>query len=208
MPNSFNLAFILLAAGQGSRLGFRPKALLKKESNLDSQTLLAHFAHIGATLNAKPFLVVTGFYHDQIEALAPKFAHCVRNFVDKPNADLSQGDSARIALENLPKDFDAVVIALVDQAQIGVAEIRALQDAFIHRPAPCEVVLPVMADERGNPVILSRKAVELILAKPGLTPREWMDQHPDLVFKMNSKNRAYFDDVDTPDDLERYGLRF
>jgi len=57
-------------------------------------------------------------------------------------------------------------------------------------------------------VILSRKAVELILAKPGLTPREWMDQHPDLVFKMNSKNRAYFDDVDTPDDLERYGLRF
>ena len=62
-PN-LHLAILILAAGEGSRLGGYPKALLNK----DGDSLLKHFVQSIQTLEPQETLVVTGFYSEQIEA--------------------------------------------------------------------------------------------------------------------------------------------
>ena len=60
---SLRLAVLLLAAGQGSRLGSFPKALLKKSD----QSLLKQFCLTVQAFNPVEFLIVTGFHAQVIE---------------------------------------------------------------------------------------------------------------------------------------------
>ena len=58
------LAFLILAAGKGSRLGGIPKALLKK----DGSSLLKRLIYSTKGLDPIEILVVTGFYSKEVEA--------------------------------------------------------------------------------------------------------------------------------------------
>jgi molybdenum cofactor cytidylyltransferase/nicotine blue oxidoreductase len=201
----FRLAIIILAAGQGSRLGGYPKALLKK----DGDSLLTRF--IQAIQNCDPLetLVVTGFYSDKIEAeinsLKPNI-HSSITLVKNPNPDLGQPSSVRLGLESLKSDYDVLLIALCDQPSIASAEIEALLEQFNQRTANQEIILPIVNDQRGNPVLFSKRVIEKILAIPGMVCRPYMDQHPELVKLFVTENQAYLMDVDTQADIQKLGL--
>ena len=201
----FRLAIIILAAGQGSRLGGYPKALLKK----DGDSLLTRF--IQAIQNCDPLetLVVTGFYSDKIEAeinsLKPTI-HSSITLVKNPNPDLGQPSSVRLGLESLKSDYDVLLIALCDQPSITSAEIEALLEQFNQRTANQEIILPIVNDQRGNPVLFSKRVIEKILAIPGMVCRPYMDQHPELVKLFVTENQAYLMDVDTQADIQKLGL--
>ncbi|MBU3539285.1 NTP transferase domain-containing protein [Polynucleobacter sp. UK-Gri1-W3] len=201
----FRLAIIILAAGQGSRLGGYPKALLKK----DGDSLLTRF--IQAIQNCDPLetLLVTGFYSDKIEAeinsLKPTI-HSSITLVKNPNPDLGQPSSVRLGLESLKSDYDVLLIALCDQPSITSAEIEALLEQFNQRTANQEIILPIVNDQRGNPVLFSKRVIEKILAIPGMVCRPYMDQHPELVKLFVTENQAYLMDVDTQADIQKLGL--
>ena len=59
------LAVLLLAAGEGARLGSYPKALLKK----DGQSLIKRFCLAVAELSPVQIVIVTGFHADFIANL-------------------------------------------------------------------------------------------------------------------------------------------
>jgi molybdenum cofactor cytidylyltransferase/nicotine blue oxidoreductase len=199
------LAIMILAAGEGSRLGGYPKALLKK----DGSSLLKRFIQSAQDCNPIEILVVTGFYSDEIEAEIQSIQKGMQSsvaWIRNPNPRLGQSSSVRLGLESLQSDYDALLIALCDQPNVGTLEIESLIKQFNQRTAEQEIVLPIVNGQRGNPVVFSRGAIQSVLAVPGMVCRAYMDQHPELVKTMATDNLAYVLDADTQDDVQKLGL--
>jgi len=199
------LAVLLLAAGEGSRLGGHPKALLRK----DGQTLLSRFANAIQGFNLVECIAVTGFHAEVIEFELAKInatlnhpIQSIRNLTPENG----QPSSIRLGLESLQSDFDVLLVALSDQPEIGAKEVEALLDVFSQRDSGKEMILPMVGSERGNPVLFSAAAVFNILKVPALVCRTYMDAHPEQLRIMDTQNRAFVMDVDTPQDIQRYKL--
>ena len=99
-----------------------------------------------------------------------------------------------------------MLIALCDQPNIGSQEIETLIKQFSDRLPNQEIILPMVNEQRGNPVLISKKVIDDILKKPSMVPRVFMDQYPELVRKFASNNQAYILDADTQADIQRLGL--
>ena len=199
------LAVLLLAAGEGSRLGGFPKALLRKEG----ESLLSRFLQSIQKFNLVETLVVTGFYADAIEVEINSIRQKTDNsiaIIKNPNPEEGQSSSVRLGLESLKSDYDVLLVALCDQPNIGVSEIEALLEQFNQTGFNKEIVLPMVNGSRGNPVLFSKKVVEEILATPGMVCRPFMDKHPELVKVFETNNQAYLLDVDTQADIQKLGL--
>ena len=202
------LAILLLAAGEGSRLGGYPKALLKK----DGSSLLKRFIHSAQGFAPAEILLVTGFYSDEIEAEIQSIQKSVPNaqspmsWVKNPNPEAGQSSSVRLGLESLGGGYDVLLIALCDQPDIGAPEINSLLEQFNQRAPNQEIILPMINGQRGNPVLFSKKVIEEILAIPKMASRPFMDLHPELVNIFATDNEAYLLDVDTEDDIQKLGL--
>jgi CTP:molybdopterin cytidylyltransferase MocA len=199
------LAILILAAGEGSRLGGYPKALLRK----DRETLLGRFIRSIQGFEPTETKVVTGYYSDQIESEIQSIQKSIRNpitSIRNPNPEAGQSSSVRLGLESLQSNYDVLLIALCDQPNVGAQEIDLLLEQFNQRAADQEIVLPIVNGQRGNPVLFSRELIQRVLAIPGLVCRSHMDQHPELVKAFDTGNFAYVMDVDTQEDIQRLGL--
>jgi len=204
-PN-LRLAVLLLAAGEGSRLGSIPKALLA----LEGQSLLKRFCLRVQVLSPIELLVVTGFHAPAMETEVFQLKRELGLSIDwvrNPNPELGQSSSVRIGLESLKGDYDVLLVALCDQPAIEASEIISLLAQFEKRSDQEEIILPMFGQQRGNPVLFSKKVIEDILAIPAMVCRPFMDQHPELVRVFETENEAFVLDVDTPADIQRFNLK-
>lgn len=201
------LAVLLLAAGQGSRLGSHPKALLKQ----GGVTLLKRLLDAIQPFDPVEFIAVTGFHGDAIEQ---SFAQMDSTFgqsiqlLRNPAPEMGQGSSLRLGIEALQTNFDVLLIALSDQPAISTAEISQLVSAFSRRGTGKEIVLPMVRGQRGNPVLFSKEVIQNVLAVADLTCRAYMDINPDQVEIWQTENEAFIWDVDTPQDMKKHQLVF
>lgn len=199
------LAVLLLAAGEGSRLGTHPKALLRK----DGQTLLRLFSSAIQEFAPTEYIVVTGFHagaiESEIEMINSSLTHSIE-VIRNPAPERGQASSVRLGLESLKGGFDVLLVALSDQPEIGAREVQELLNSFLNREIGEEIILPIVEGRRGNPVLFSRKALLDVLATPGMVCREYMDAHPDKVRTMSTSNQAFAMDVDTPEDIQQHKL--
>lgn len=194
---------VLLAAGAGKRLGGRPKALLE----LGGVPLVMRqlIALSGAGVNE--VAVVLGHHADAIEASIRQLPITI---VRNPAPDDGQISSVRIGLQALSARLDAVLVALADQPLINEQDITALIGAFKKRGAGTSMVVPRVQDESGahepgNPVIFDGGLREQWLAgSADLACRKWRGAHPEQVQWMDTDNRRYRIDIDTPQDLDRF----
>lgn len=199
------LAVLILAAGEGSRLGGYPKALLQK----DGISLLSRLCKSAQAHSPVETLVVTGFYKEQIEQeiqLINRQHQVQMTCVNNPKPEAGQSSSVRLGLEALKDHYDALLIALCDQPNIGAQEIVRLLEEFELRTPDQEIVLPMVKGQRGNPVIFSKKVIDQILDVPDMVCRPFMDENPELIRIFESENQAYILDVDTQDDIQKLGL--
>lgn len=199
------LAVLLLAAGEGVRLGSYPKALLKK----DGQSLLRRFCSTMGRFNPAELLVLTGFHADHVEAeihAIQQSSSLKISYVRNILAREGQASSVRLGLESLKSQYDVLLVALSDQPGVGILEIASLLDEYMQKTEYQEIILPVVDGKRGNPVLFSAKVVEDILMTPGMICRAYMDQHPELVRLMSTNLQAYVLDVDTIEDVQRERL--
>ncbi len=203
-PN-LRLAILMLAAGQGSRMGSFPKALLKKSD----QSLLKRFCMAAQELNPVEFVLVTGFHAPAIEEHLQSFNKEL-NFslkvIRNTQPEKGQASSVRLGLEFIDKNYDVLLVALSDQPDIGSEEIIALLDEYQNKSADQEIILPIVDGQRGNPVLFSKKAIDAILEIPDMVCRPYMDSHPQQVRQLVTNNKAYLVDVDTEDDIQRQDL--
>ena len=204
-PPNLRLAILVLAAGEGSRLGGFPKALLEQ----GGVSLLERFCKVAQQFSPVEILVVTGFYSNQIQQEILSFKQDLQapiNWINNSHPELGQSSSVRLGLESLKNHYDALLIALCDQPNIDAPELSELLWQFGDRVAGQEIVVPIFDGQRGNPVVFSKMVIEKILAIPGMVCRPYMDQHPELVKQFTSNTQAYVLDVDIEEDIQKLGL--
>jgi len=182
------VAGLLLAAGQGSRLG-RPKALVQ----FGGQTLAERGVAMLRDGGARPVLVVTGAV-----ALALPGATCVHN----ADWQTGMGSSLRVGLAALPRGCVAVVIALVDQPLVGPLAVQRLIAAFRSGAA---VAVACYDGQPRNPVLIARRffAEAAEAAQGDVGARAFLRARPDLVRRVECGDTGRADDLDTAQDLAR-----
>lgn len=215
------VAGILLAAGEGSRLG-RPKALVE----LGGRTLAERGVSLLLEGGADPVLVVTG----AAPLSMPQPMSEVRT-VHNPDWRTGMGSSLAAGLRELgagalgagelgagelgagalsaggsgppPADgYGAAVIALADQPLVGPEAVRRLIAAY--RDGAGVAVASYDGKPR-NPVLIAREhwAAVLELAAGDAGARPFLRAHPELVTLVECGDTGSPYDVDTPEDLAR-----
>ena len=186
---------MLLAAGQGSRLG-RPKALVE----LDGQTLAERGVAMLLAGGADPVLVVTGAAPVEL-APGPRV-----RVVHNPEWRTGMGSSLRAALRALPADVGAAVVALADQPLVGAEAVARLIAAY---RSGASVAVAAYDGRQRNPVLLAREHwAEVIAAATGdQGARAFLRARPDLVTLVECGDTGQPDDIDTPADLDRIAGR-
>jgi CTP:molybdopterin cytidylyltransferase MocA len=183
------VAGILLAAGEGTRLG-RPKALVE----VGGRT----FAERGVALlrdgGADPVLVVTG----AVPVTLP-------GVVTVHNRDWTTGMGSSLAtgLHALAEtDVGAAIVALADQPLVGAEAVRRLIAAY---DGGASVAVASYDGAQRNPVLIAREywPSVLQLATGDTGARPFLRANPDLVTSVECGDTGSPDDVDTAADLER-----
>lgn len=196
---------VLLAAGAGSRMGYRPKSLML----LDGQPLIQRMVGQLRDAGVSRLVVVLGHHSAEIgAALATSPVQTVHN----PDPDQGLVSSQRLGLAALGPDFDGVVMALADQPLVNAQDIRSLIDVFVNRPAGTDMVFPQVGDQPGNPVVLSHAVREEILsANADWGCKAWRASQAHRTHVHVSDNPHFITDIDRPQDIaevERlYGTR-
>lgn len=194
---------VLLAAGEGARMGGVTKPLIRLQGvPLINRQLIALS---GAGVDE--VVVVTGHARDAIEAQVQSFPVTLAY---NPDYAMGQQSSVRAGLAALSGNFDAVFVVLADQPLIGAADLTELIAAFKKRPQRegGNVVVPVVNGQRGNPILLDEEARAQILASDSnLGCRHLLERQPGLVHVHETSNTRFITDLDTLDDVAQLAQR-
>jgi len=187
------VAGVLLAAGEGSRLG-RPKALVE----LNGQTLAERGVNLLRAGGADPVLVVTGAAEVELDGI---------NTVYNPEWRTGMGSSLRAALQALTgasqdAGVGAVVVALADQPLVGAQAVARLIAAYRDGAS---VAVAAYDGQPRNPVLLAREhwAEVMATATGDQGARTFLRARRDLVTLVECGDTGRPDDIDTPADLAR-----
>jgi len=182
------VAGLLLAAGEGSRLG-RPKALVE----LGGQTLAVRGVALLRDGGTDPILVVTGAVPLDLPGVV---------IVHNPLWRTGIGSSLRAGLARLPSDARAVVIALADQPLVGAESVRRLIAAY---RAGAPVAVACYQGQPRNPVLIAAEHwSEASAAAVGdAGARAFLRARPELVTRVECGDTGRPDDLDTEEDLRR-----
>jgi molybdenum cofactor cytidylyltransferase len=177
-------------------MGNRPKCLLQ----LNGVSLLERQLQALTFAGVSPIGVVLGHHTERIlqdGAVARWAAQPVLN----PQPDDGHVSSLRTGLRSLPPDLDAVLVALADQPLIDAPAVLALLQAFAQRPAGTQLLQPTVQGLPGNPVVFSGTVVAQILAGDDqMGARQWMQTHPEAVYRWETRHGHYRLDVDNESD--------
>lgn len=190
---------IILAAGASRRMG-RPKALI----SLDGRAFVAIAVDVLACAGLHPRVVVTrADLADGIAGCVGEGARVVVN--PAPERGMASSLLAGLgALEEERGDWPGFALVLVDQPRISVAVVRRLAGLFLQHP-DC-IVLPSSPQQGrgGHPVFFPWACVsELRALPPEQGPNALVRRDPGRVLRVEVDEGAFFEDVDTPQDLER-----
>jgi len=208
------VAGILLAAGEGSRLG-RPKALVE----LGGQTLAERGVRLLRDGGADPVLVVTGAVPVRVRgartvhnpdwrtgmgtslAAGLRALGAVAPGAADETAGLNGADVARGSAV-AASAVGAAVIALADQPLVGPEAVRRLVTAYQNGAS---VAVAAYHGQPRNPVLIAREhwPAVLALATGDTGARPFLRAHPELVTLVECGDTGSPDDVDTPEDLAR-----
>lgn len=196
---------VLLAAGEGRRMGGVAKPLIRLQGvPLISRQLVALS---GAGVDE--VVVVTGPAREAVEVEMRSYVVTLAH--NDAYADGQEG-SVRVGLAALSGPFDAVIVMPADLPLIGAGDLIELIGAFKKRNGG-HVVVPVVEERRGDPIVLDEVALAQILASgANLACRSFIERNPEGVALHETANTRFTTDLDTLDDVRelerRTGWRF
>jgi molybdenum cofactor cytidylyltransferase len=187
---------VVLAAGQGSRMGQTKQLMAWGETTVLGQTL-------GNVKESAAFdtLLVSGHNAEAVEAIAAE--QHVRAVYNPRYAEGEMLSSLQTAVRHLPANIAAVLVMLADQPMVEPATIDQILGAFWEGKG--ELVVSVYQGQRGNPVLIGRRYFEELLAlTAGAAPRDLLRRHQDYVYLVEVGSDAILRDLDRPEEYERW----
>lgn len=198
IPDQTKTTGVVLAAGNGSRLGRGPKALLPY--------------HGRPLVEAVAAVLLAGGCREVVLVLGAGASHVVKNANLKRyrvvvNGEWRSGMGSSLKLGNAsapPKDH--LMIALVDQPGITPETVERLLNS--HRlgmvtAATYEDAGRVGELRRGHPMLIDTRlrnaVVETVVGDAGA--RRFLQAHPVLVHEVDCSDQSSGQDIDTPEHL-------
>jgi molybdenum cofactor cytidylyltransferase len=194
-----NVAAVLLAAGLSRRMGERNKLLIEIGGEplvrRTAKVYLAAGVHVHAVLG-----------HDA-GAVRAALAGLPVSFVTNSHYEEGQQSSVRAGVESLPEGYDAILIALADQAALTPSDITSLLDAFA-RCGGDRIIVPFFRGHRGNPVAFPARLIAGMRAAGKFAAcRTFIDSNPRLIEQYEAGHDRFIIDIDTPEDLSSFGQK-
>ncbi len=188
-----NIAVVVLAAGEASRMG-EPKQLLE----VNGRPLIRFVAENVLQSGCGPVTVVIGAHAGKVRAALDG---CRVNIVENPRWAEGMGTSIQAGVRSVEEaGADAVILMLADQPLIDATVLKRL--AELHRTSGKPIVAADYAGTVGVPVLFARECFPLLL---GLAA----DQGCKGVILKNRAIAATMPcpeaevDIDTPEDYRR-----
>lgn len=199
-----DIAGIVLAAGAGRRMGYRPKALLQR----DGQPLVARQIGLLAQCSVRRIMVVLGHHAARIAPVLATTATALPgvdlNWVVNPRPDEGTGASLRCALAALPADLTGVMVVLADQPLLQVDDVACVLAAWRARPADIDLIVPTHEGQPGHPLIFGPQVRQAVAHGQGAAGvRDWRRAHARQVLALPVDHARCTQDIDTEDDLAR-----
>lgn len=165
-----NLAIIILAAGQGTRMKSRlPKVL----HEIAGRPLVGHVLTTAGRLDADHIEVVVRHERDRVvSALADAYPDAV--FVDQDEVP-GTGRAVQVAVDALPADFDGDVMVLSGDCPLADADtLRSFLDAHRAADVPATLMTAVVDDPTGYGRVIrdADGGVDRIVEQKDATPDE------------------------------------
>jgi len=190
------IATIILAAGRSRRMGV-PKPLL----DIGGRTLIEHVADIALGSQCRPVILVAG---DESAAIRACLGDRPVSLVHNPDPSAGLSSSLRIGLQALPGNVSAAIVMLGDMPAIDSALLNALAAGFNPDLGP-DILLPVHAGQRGNPVLWGRRLFDELCAVTGdKGGRDLIAAHRDRICEIPVAHAGIFTDLDTPESLAEW----
>jgi molybdenum cofactor cytidylyltransferase len=188
------ISAIILAAGQSKRMG-QPKMLLPW-GNL---TVIEHVIVTFLNAGIEDIVVVLGGAYERVEETIKPYP--VRKIHNQDHIAGEMLSSLQCGLRQMPEQAQAALIGLGDQPQIQEGSIRLICEAS--REKRSWLIVPSFQMKRGHPWLVARSLWHEILAlKPLETPRNFLNQHADLIHYVNVNTPTVLADLDTPEDYQ------
>ena len=196
---------VLLAAGEGARLGGRAKGAIE----IEGEPLIVRGLRILSNAGVDEVVVVTGHYQSEISPLLAQADSLFNDgcFVEvtQPTGDHSQSDSLRLGVASLSQEVDAVMVLPVDMPALTPQDLISLIGAYKHADAAIEFVGPMVGARPGNPVLFSRRiALKIARGEGDFGSGAWRHQRPEWLLEWQTDNLHYVADIDTPEDLDSW----
>ena len=187
---------VVLAAGEGRRLGSVPKSLIEIIGVPIIKRQLIALSGAGVD----ELVVVTGYYSEQIEAEIAGFSdhHHQKYRTWKLNPRYILGVRSQRIDRKIRRDRGGAL----GYATLGTQDYTDLIGAYKKRPDGVNLLRPVIGNRLGNPVIFDSGLLESdeTVDKRPLCRRRWTE-NPDQCFAWQTDNDRYCIDLDTEEDV-------
>lgn len=205
---SDEIALLILAAGQGSRMG-GGKLLL----DWRGMPLVCHVVAAARAMRRRhPVVMATGSDAAAVrDAVTRRFDDDAPAFVQNNAWHDGQSTSLRAGLEAVMQNTDAaalkgIMVLLGDQPLVAASTLDALADSHLRHAdddPPCLATAPVFTEKRGNPVVLSPALFPEVLALQGDTgARKILASLGGRLNLVLVDDPGVVRDIDSPDDYD------
>ena len=191
-PRAGEVAAIVLAAGQSSRMGPSNKLLMP----IEGKPLVRRTVEALGAAKVSQVVVVTGHQADEVrKALAGLDVTVVHN----PRYAEGLSTSLKVGIDALAPNTAAAVIGLGDMPAVKAAHVDRLIAAF--DPEDDRTIgVPVHNGKRGNPVLWARRFFEDMHGISGdVGAKALIGANESLVYEVEFGDTAVLTDLDTPE---------
>lgn len=189
-----NIAAIVLAAGQSSRMEGKNKLL----EDFNGKSLVRRTVEAAIRSKASPVIVVTGKDGDAIRQVLNDLD--VR-FVNNPDYAEGLSSSLKSGIRAVPEESAGAIVCLADMPQVSSALIDKLIEGFAPERSAM-IVAPAKNKQRGNPVLWARRFFpELLKLEGDMGARKLANFYDEGLLEIEVSDDGAFADIDTPEAL-------
>ena len=191
-----SIGVIVLAAGLSQRMG-KVKMLLP----WGNTTVIGQVITTLLSVKLKEIDVVCGGTRPLIEEALQGFPVNIFTNPDYQNGEMLR--SLQVGIGSLKRSILAALIVLGDQPQIQATTIVNVISEYFQTGN--KIVVPSYQMRRGHPWLIDRGLWGQIEAlKSNQTMRDFLKDHQQLIHYFPVDNPSILQDLDTPEDYERY----
>ena len=190
------IAAAVLAAGLSTRMGGRPKGLLKLD---DRDTFVTRIVRTFNDAGIRDVVVVVGHEAAAVQHAVESSGLAARTVLN-PDYERGQLSSMLTAIEAVDRPgVDGLLLSLVDAPLFAASTVRALVERFAATRAP--VVRAVRGTEHGHPVLIGRALFDTIrTADPAIGAKPIVRGNASTLGDVEVDDEGAFVDIDTPAD--------